>query len=294
MEQQSDPYYTDIDNFLVVLDSRNATQVLNDSYNSHMRFDFEEPIFLPRDALKLTCSVLNFTTPNSIYNVNETNAYLHIQYFTILGTNDIMINMVYGNYNANSFMTALSSAITTADEAFATGFSIVLNTTTNKFTLGHSTYSFNFGYDSTIYNIMGFAKNVTYITGENLLNSPYLYTLYAPYTCNFNGTQNMNILIDTFVTTNVDSYNKSFSSIIASVPIDPNQSQISFIKTNNYSFTVKDNVIDVLGISLKDDLARYVNLNNQHWNLTLCFSLVRDISRFSHLNNFSNILRNGY
>ena len=96
------------------------------------------------------------------------------------------------------------------------------------------------------------------------------------------------------MTSNIDSYNKSSSSIIASVPIDPNQSQISFIKTNNYSFTVKDNVIDVLGISLKDDLENYINLNNQHWNLTLCFSLVRDISRFSHLNNFLNIIRNGY
>ena len=53
MEQKSDPYYTDIDKFFVVLDSRNATQYLNDSFNSHLRFDFEQPIFLPRDALNL-------------------------------------------------------------------------------------------------------------------------------------------------------------------------------------------------------------------------------------------------
>ena len=40
MEQTSDPYYTDIDNCLVVLDSCNATQYLNSSFNSHLRFDF--------------------------------------------------------------------------------------------------------------------------------------------------------------------------------------------------------------------------------------------------------------
>ena len=89
---------------------------------------------------------------------------MHLQYTTITGSNDITLNIPYRNYNANNFMTALSSAILAADATFGTGFSIILNTTTNKFTLGHSTYYFEFMYNSTI---------VIYITGGNLLNSPY-------------------------------------------------------------------------------------------------------------------------
>ena len=88
-------------------------------------------------------------------------------------------------------MPALSSAILAADAALGTGFSIILNTITNRFTLGHSTYSFDIMYNSTINNVIGLLQNVTYITGENLINSLYLYTLYAPFTCKFNGIQNL-------------------------------------------------------------------------------------------------------
>ena len=41
------------------------------------------------------------------YNINETNSFLHLQYTTITGTNDITIDIPYRNYNANNFMTAL-------------------------------------------------------------------------------------------------------------------------------------------------------------------------------------------
>ena len=298
MEVTSDPFYTDIENFLVVIDSRNATRMLNGTFTSRMQFDFEDPIILPRDALKLTCSVLNFTGPNSIYNINETNSYFHLQYTTNdIGTNtiiDIMIYMQYGNYNATTFTSALMSEMLITNPGFGRDFHIDLNTITNRFTFGHDSISFNYMYDSTIYNIIGFEKQITYMTGQSLPNDPYLYTMYVPFTCNFNGIQNLNIVLESFFTSNIDSFRKCFSSIIGSVPIDPNQAQISFIKTNNYGFTIKDDVIDSLRISLKDDFEQYVNLNGQHWNLTLCFSMVRDISRFAHLNSFRNILRNGY
>ena len=284
-----DLLFTDNEQFLVVLDSRNCTQYLNDSFNSKLFFDFEEPIYMPYDALKMTCSVLSFTCPNSLYNLNENTSYLHLEY-TNLEKTDIFINLTYGNYDANSFITALKLAIYNQDKTFHTGFEIVLNETTNKFTLGHSTYSFSIMYDSSMYNILGFEKNVTHITGSTLPNSPYLYTLYSPFMCNFNGTQNINIHIENILTSNLDSHNNSFSSIICSIPIDNNQSQISYIKNNDFCITIKDNVIDILKISFRDDLDNYVNFNNQHWNLTLCFALKRDISRFSHMQSFRNIL----
>ena len=117
--------------------------------------------------------------------------------------------------------------------------------------------------------------------------------MYVPYTCNFNGIQNMNVILESVFTSNIDSFHKSFCSIIESIPINPNESQISFIKTNNYNFTIKDDVIDSLRIVLKDD-ENFLNFNGQHWNLTLCFLIVRDISRFRHIENFRNILSNGY
>ena len=52
--------------------------------------------------------------------------------------------------------------------------------------------------------------------------------------------------------------------------------------------------IDVVAISIKDDLENYIDFNNQHWNLTLYFSITKDVERFSHEQDFRHILRNGY
>ena len=208
MEVTSDPFYTDIDNFLVIVDSKNATERMNGTFNSRIQIDFEDPIILPRDALKLTCSVLNFTAPNSIYNINENNSYFHLQYtINDLGTNidiDIMIYMPYGNYNATTFISSLMSEIRITNSSFGSNFHVVLNTITNRFTFGHDSISFDYMYDSTISSVLGFEKQITYMTGQTLPNDPYLYTMYVPFTCNFNGIQNMNIILESVFTSNID------------------------------------------------------------------------------------------
>ena len=200
---------------------------------------------------------------------------------------------MFNGVTSTTFISSFMSEIMKTNSSFGIGFHIDLNTITNRFTFGHDSISFDYMYDSTISSVVGFEKQITYMTGQTLPNDPYLYTMFIPYTCNFNGIQNMNVILESVFTSNIDSYHKSFCSIIESIPIDPNQSQISFIKTNNYNFTIKDDVIDSLRISLKDD-QNYLNFNGQHWNMTLCFSIVRDISRFRYLQNFRNILSNGY
>ena len=54
------------ESFLVVLDSRNATERNNGDYNSSMTFIFEEPIVKPPDSILMSLSVLQFSCPNSI------------------------------------------------------------------------------------------------------------------------------------------------------------------------------------------------------------------------------------
>jgi hypothetical protein len=66
------------------------------------------------------------------------------------------------------------------------------------------------------------------------------------------------------------------------------------MKSHDYYFTVNQDVIDYIQIDLNDDLDRLINFNNQHWNITLYFSIINDIDRFAHRNNFNNILTNGY
>ena len=274
----SDEFVTVSDKFIVVLDSRNATYVTGATgFNSSVVFDFADPIFTPANALKMNCSVMSFTCPNSMYNMNEQNSTLNI---SISGVSSSIV-VPYGNYNAITFMTVLSSLILAIYTS--SGFTIVLNNITNQFTIAASSQIVING-NSSIFSVMGFQKGT----------SMYGTSLIMPYTCNFNGIQNLNVFFDSVNTSNMDSFSKSNSSIIQSVPIDANQSQISFVKTTDFEFSIRQPVIDSITISLHDDLTNLVNLNGQHWNLTLCFSLIEDISRFTHETNFRHILKTGY
>jgi hypothetical protein len=95
-------------------------------------------------------------------------------------------------------------------------------------------------------------------------------------------------------TDNIDSLTKSTTNIIQSIPVGTNQSQIIFKKTDSFAFTVKEDVITMLNITLNDDLGQLVDFNNQHWNMTLCFTTFIDMERFNHNFSFRHILRYGY
>jgi hypothetical protein len=265
-----DRLYTEKENFLVVLDSRNATGYTNDSMHSSVHFDFNEPIRFTKNSIRLTCSVLHFQSPNSLYNINETNSILT----TLINGVTTIYYIDYGNYNANTLLSKLISLLPSA-------FTITFNTTTNKFKFVHATNDFTIG--GTIAPIIGFQTSVL-STSQSLT---------MPYTCNFNGIQNLNIHMTNIVTKNVDSFNKSPGNIIQSIPVEPGSNTISYIKNADFNFIVNQDIIDDIQIDLKDDLNNYLNFNNQHWNLTLYFSIIRDIDRFANLNNFHSILYSG-
>jgi len=254
---------------LIILDSRNAISYLNGSFNSKLDFDFADNInFFDTDIIEVYCSVLSFTCPNSIYIINEYNNKL------CMNVNGNINNYLfaYGNYNAQNFMNAFTTL---------TGLMISFNSITNTFTLNYNA-PFTILNTSTIYEIMGFAKNTNYSSINNSLS--------LPFTCNFCGLLNINIVLDDVVTQNRDSFSGSISSIIQNIPIDTNSTVIKFIKTNDFCVPVKINSINDFSVSLINDSGQYINLNNQHFNLTLEFTILKDIPRFKL--NFQNIIKN--
>jgi len=259
------------EHFLVILDSRNATKYNNGSYMSNVSFDFEDAIRAHRDTISFTCSVLSFSCPNSIYIINETNNILDM---TINGISNHYV-IPLGNYNSQTMMVTLRSIIDPL-------FTITFNPITNKYTFTHSTYNFTILSTSTIGDVLGFSYKTNF--------SSLSQTLTLPFTCNFNGLNSLNISFSNLNTSNIDSFNKSNSSIIQTVPIQAGSSQILFRKTNDFSFKIKQDTIDFITIALTDDLENSINFNNCHWNLTLYFSVIKDIERFSYLNTFQNIL----
>ena len=266
------------ESFLVVLDSRNASKYLNSSWNSSVSFEFEDPIKQDDYTLQMNCSVLNFSASNSIYNINETNSYLSI---TASGLN-YNINIPFGNYNFNTLQATIYNL-------GLSNIKLSLNYNSNIISFSDSIdSSFSINGTSTLLYILGGVVGTTY--NSQTLNSFQVLTM--PYQCNFNGINNINIYMTNINTKNIDSYSKTNGSIIQSIQVFPYTPQIMFNKKNDYSFSIKQDIISFIQIDIKDDLERFINFNNSTWNLTLCFTVTKEVPRQAF--NFHTILLNGY
>ena len=283
----TDNLYTEKENFLVVLDSRNATSYTNGDLHSSVHFDLNEPIRLPKNAMAMTCSVLQFTCPQSLYNVNCYNNYLHVKKITndtfsngTLIVFEIDIYIPVGNYNCNTMLTYLKSVLTIAPY----NITCLFDTITNKFTLQH-VYTIN---EEKIF-ISGNSGSVLGFSDIVISNSGFVY---IPYICNFNGLQSFNIHFANLITKNIDSFTKSVSSIIQTIPVNGQDNRIVYIKNSDFSFQITQDIIDDIQIELSDDLTQLLDLNGQHWNLCLYFSIIKDIDRFQNhsSNGFNNII----
>ena len=258
------------ESFIIVMDSRNATNINNAPYNSDVDFQFEGSLYFNQDEyIQLTFSLNSFSCPNSIYVINQTNNLLSIT----MNGNTVNYSLQFGNYNINTFQTYLLSVLPNT-------FTLSYNIYNNIYTLSNTTYDFTINSSSTIGEIMGFQKKTAYTSTSK--------SLTFPYTCNFNGLQNLNVAVDNINTNNLDSYTKSQSSIIQSIPIDVASPIIRYVKTNDIMIPIKVNFLDSINIHILDDLGNFINLNNQHWNATLQFTLIKDVPRFKH--NFTNII----
>ena len=166
------------------------------------------------------------------------------------------------------------------------GFSMTFNKITNVFTLKNSLYEFTINKTSTIGGVMGFATGTSYSSSSK--------SLVMPYCCNFNGIQSLNIRLDNLTTRNIDSFNASTGSVIQSIPVDPNSPTIQFIRQYEFEFSQFQSTIDYLDVSIQDSVENYVNFNNCHWSLVLCFSYITiDLERFQWKVGFENSLANG-
>ena len=258
-----------------MLDSRNATTYLKDSYNSSIIFNFINPIKMNKNSINMTCCLNSFSCANSIYIINEYNSFLNINLNGTISYN----TFTYGNYDSNTFMTQLIVQLGNL-------YSISLNSITNKFTLSHALFNFTILSSSTMYEIMGFQNNISI--------SSISKSLVMPYMCNFNGITSINILLDNYNMSNIGSYSKSDESIIQSINIDPSSSLITYNKSNNTKFLINDTSVNYLQIDIMNDQDQLINLNNQNWHLTLEYTEKINFNRYHNVQTFDSILENGY
>ena len=287
------------EHYCVVLDSRLGDIYKNGSDNSDIVFIFPDPVVDKKDSVSLTCSILNFTCPNSQYVVTLQNNEMTFIVYTAGVPDTQILNIPVGNYNPQSFQTAFLAELTSAFGA--NDFTISYSTTTYQLTISSATQPFDFyifdpslPIPSNIYSnpnntlgmIIGCDNHTLYSSnvGAGALNQTLL-----PYPVNFSGINSLNIHIANIQTRNINSLTKTNSNLVANVPVNcaPNE-VIFFDKRNDFEFTLNDDVLNQLEINLKDNLGNFLELNNQYWNLVIEFIIIR--KQFSEIKSFSQII----
>ena len=240
---------------------------------------------------------------------------------------DFYVKLRVGNYNVNTFQTELLYQLNVISTKYniSGNFSMSYNNNTYQYTLQHDTWYFyisqniiftnfdtSFPNNSffTIGDIMGFdntQKYTSYTTNIPVsLLPPFAITF--PYPTNFGGLNNINIHLENIKTDNVpyqvqnkvlqinnkqEYLNFSKRNIATSVPINCNPNEVIYYqKLGSFEFSIKDEIIDNLRISLRDDLGNLIQLNNQQWNMTIEFNFKKLVQRKTR--NFFSILSNPF
>jgi hypothetical protein len=302
------------DKVLISLDSRNAT-IKNNGYDlSDLTFKFIEPFIQPQNAVNIKASILSFTCPNSQYVINSTNENFYLTLQSTLVPYDHNIILLHGNYNASSFITMFLNQLNTyVSPNYPNQWSMDIDTNTYHYTLYNSHYQFtihpfqsflgNTVLISRIGDVIGFDNTQTYIS---TLNASNYYFFEFPFPCNFGGLNSFNIRISNIKTHSLQYINGTNQNILNStlntitnnniaipIPVNCEQGQvIYFSKSDNFDFSVQEEIFDKLDIQLTDDLGNFLQLNNQNWNMTIAFTITRLQHRKTR--NFFEIIKNPF
>ena len=230
------------------------SSALADRYNDGLTSDceFYLPVIEIPNNFHIHVSIQNFACPYTFYNINNSNNSLVYLENSLANS----ITITNGNYNINNLITELTNKMT--------NFTIVYNSVTNKLTFTNSLYNFSFSSTSTCLSLLGFSTNLAStlktLTSDSVVN-------LSPYRC---------ICISSNLKT--FSVNKKFlnnTSLLASIPINtaPN-SIIVYENKNNFKCNTFTNNINTIRIKLTDHNFNTLDLNGQHFTITLQFDVI--------------------
>lgn len=233
----------------IYLDSQYATINNTNGKNSDVYFFLNAPVSIQYDH-DIVLRIDNFVCPISFFVVSDTNNLLII--------NSTNYFITEGNYNALTLTTELNSILS--------GFTVTYDSNTNKLTFSRST-TFTISSQSTCLKIIGFSEGINHTATLSGMN----YTLTSNYVVNLSGTSLIYIDIPTVTTRNISSKNGgAFTTIIKSVVCDvPYGSILSYTNNTNSAVVLKEKYISYFNVRLLDDEYNLLDLNGQHFTLTL-------------------------
>jgi hypothetical protein len=249
-----------MNSFQIHLCSKNADIIVNNNISDCI-------FYLPQLGIpvnyRVFISLQNASIPYSFYQVNEFNNILRYQQFTSTNiTLERYVIIPYGNYTIDELVDKMNELMS--------AYIISYDNITGKINF-QSTVNQDFAiiYDgSTCFDLFGFDKNTLLVSDSN-------YNIKGQYPCNVLYTNCLCI----YSNMKTDSFNKAITNnkkLLCSIPIDVEPyGMITYKSTNNlFRSNTYTNNINQIEIKICDMCGNLINLNNNHWSLTLQFDLV--------------------
>jgi hypothetical protein len=250
--------------------------LLNGDMKSHVLYDLRNYINYEGDSTvhKITISLPYALLVNSNYIINQYNNRLSIQIGGLISNFDFP----YGNYSASSFMTAFTNLVS--------GYSISLNTVTNKFSISNASYAFTILGTSTIDYIMGFNDNVA----SSVVGINNIATL--PRVCNYLPNASFQICTIGGVLYNglvLDQNGSSYGNVLASIPnISTNNTQLVY-NGSNEEFQLQSLSQSTIELAILDNNANYIDFNGVASFFSLKIKVYRRVQKL--IGSFSDVLK---
>jgi len=251
------------ENKLISLTSQSASQYFNSTYLSNVLFNTPGLVVSKPNIRNIELCLVHAEIPVSFYNINYTNN----QFKYKLGTGSItIVSIPVGNYNANTLITAMITAINNV------AFTITINKITGVLTFNYNA-SFIIYTDNanTIAKILGFTiSSVGFMSVSN--------STIAPYPLNLLGIKKLNICSSKLVTNNYITGVGS-TSLLASLSVD--QSAFGLIIYQNQGgarYTLSNKDILSIDILISDESFNLINFNNIDWSLVFSISVTYDFN----------------
>lgn len=248
--------------------SNNAIKYRNGSMLSDIEIQFPNLFFKDKVIREIMLSITHAEIPNSFYLVNATNNVLVVNASTFVITP--------GNYNAITFQTAI--------QPFLTGLNITMSYSliTNKYTWT-SGVAFTIQSTSTCQQFLGISTSGS-LSGTNVS---------SPYVTNFLPISRILFRSNAF---NLTNYNQADGSNNLLLSVQNSSASGALVLYNNYANLRYDitslDSINVVDISVTDDVGNMIDFNNCNWYLTFRIEYIFELAP-NNITSFSKAISAG-
>lgn len=254
---------TYVESKIITLTSQSATSKRNGDFLSNVYYELGLFLKDERDIIHRQITLQSAQIPYSFYVINYTNNIFRYR----LGTGTTFTSTIPpGNYNGNSLITALNTALTSNGITLT----ISLSSINGKLTFTHASQNFTF-FDVTysILSTLGFLAGTNYTSTSN--------TLTAPYPLNLLGIKVLQIRSSILNTTNYSSIHSGITTLIQTIPVSAVPfGMIDYKDNGNNRVTFTNATLDELDIEILDgETGEFINFNNEDWTMTFVIYLTR-------------------